>query len=143
MTELLLDTGPLVALLDGRDQYHSWAKEQLRPVDGPLLTCEAVLAETHFLLRHLRAAQEAVLDMMSDGLIQAAFRLQEESKNVSQLFKRYSNVPMSMADACLVRMAELYPGSSVLTLDSDFRIYRMQGRQVVSTIIPVSRRTEE
>ena len=133
---ILLDAGPLVALLDGRDRFHEWATSQLSGRKPPLLTCEAVLAEAAHLLRHIHGGESALLEMVRRKLVAVPFRLDDEVTRVAKLVDRYENVPMSLADACLVRMAELDDNSAVMTLDSDFRIYRKHGRQVIPTIIP-------
>jgi len=134
----LLDTGPLVAFLNRRDRFHAWAVAQLAEIEPPLLTCEAVLSEACFLLRHDPAGPDAVLELVHDDLVQVGFHLQTEIVALRRLVRRYSQVPMSLADACLVRLAELHAGSVLLTLDSDFKIYRMHGRQVVPTLMPTS-----
>jgi uncharacterized protein len=134
--EALLDTGPLVAFLNRRDRFHAWAVAQLGEVEPPLLTCEPVLSEACFLLRHDPAGPAAVLDLVRDGLLRVDLQVQVEIEAVRRLVRRYSRIPMSLADACLVRLAELHAGSVLLTLDGDFRIYRMHGRQVVPTLIP-------
>lgn len=136
--KVLVDTGPLVAFLDRRDQYHDWVTAQLASVDPPLLTCEAVLTETCFLVRGLRGGGQRVIELLESGLLRAPFRLEQEAGAITRLLARYANVPMSLADACLVRMAEQHAGSVVLTLDSDFRIYRKQGRHLIPTIMPSS-----
>jgi len=130
---VLLDTGPLVAFCSARDVFHEWACEQFKDLRPPFATCEPVLTEACFLLRSRR---DAVLKMMACGAIQAGFRLDIEHGRVQQLMGKYANVPMSLADACLVRMSELHANSAVLTLDSDFRIYRRNGRQVIPLIMP-------
>lgn len=134
--QVLLDAGPLVALIDRRDHYHAWAKTQVAELRPPLLSCEPVLAEACHLLRNLSGGAEAVLGMVRRELVILPFRLDEEAERVTALMRRYANVPMSLADACLVRMAEQHTDSVVMTLDSDFRIYRKHGRQVVITITP-------
>jgi uncharacterized protein len=133
---VVLDTGPLVAFLNRRDEYHLWAKEQMARLEPPLLTCESVLSEACFLVRDLRGGSEAVIRLVQRGLVTVALDLQDESIPVGKLLARYVNVPMSLADACLVRIAELHEGSVVLTLDRDFRIYRKHGRYVVPVIMP-------
>lgn len=133
---LLLDTGPLVALLNRRDRFHDWARGEVSVVTPPLLTCESVLSEACFLLRQTPGGRTAVLELLRRGLIAIAFELEREAAAVEKLLARYSSVPMALADACLVRMAELTAGSVLLTLDSDFGIYRMHGRQVIPVRIP-------
>jgi predicted nucleic acid-binding protein len=135
---VLVDTGPLVALQDRRDRFHRWVVDELGQVESPLLTCEAVLTEACFLVRESTAAVAGLLEMVSRGELQVAFRLEEESERVRKLMIRYASVPMSLADACLVRMAEIHEPSQVWTLDGDFRIYRKHGRQVIATIMPQS-----
>lgn len=133
---LLIDAGPLVAFMDRRDQFHSWAKEILATTQMPLLTCEAVLSETCFLLRQYPRGQDEVMALLQNGLIQIPFRLEEEASTIATLINRYHSVPMSLADACLVRMSEMIPNSTIFTLDSDFEIYRKNQNQVIDVIMP-------
>ena len=135
---VLLDTGPLVALLDRRDQHHEWAKLQWGQAVLPLLTCESVLSEACFLLRAVPGGNQAVMEMLRRGGVAIAFHLEDHAEPLDRLIRKYANVPMSLADACLVRMAELSAQSVVLTLDRDFRLYRKSGRQVVPVIMPDS-----
>lgn len=101
-----------------------------------MLTCEAVLSEAHFLLRDLPLARRAISGMSEDGIFLVAFNYEEQKAFVSKLLEKYADVPMSFADACLVRMSELYPDSAVFTTDSDFKIYRRNGRQQIPLIFP-------
>jgi|SRR6516164_5690440 predicted nucleic acid-binding protein len=139
MRTALLDTGPLVAVLDRRDQDHPWAVEQLAQLRRPLWTCEAVLTEAFHLLRYLPSAQVAILEMLAEDVLTVPFRLGEQPREILALVRRYANVPMSLADACLVRLSELVAGCVVFTLDSDFRIYRRHGRQKIPLLIPPGR----
>jgi uncharacterized protein len=132
----VLDTGPLVALVRRQDRYHAWAREQVDRFDPPLLSCETVVAEALFLLRARQGGSAAVMGLVDRGVLRLPFRLEEECGAVSELLQRYANVPMSLADACLVRMTEQHDGAMVLTLDSDFDIYRRHRRQVIPTIRP-------
>lgn len=132
----LLDTGPLVAFLNRSDRHHVWAAERLAEIEPPLLTCESVVSEACFLLRRLPDGPRAVLELVRRGLVAPGFRLDEESEPVGRLMARFADQPMSLADACLVRMAELHAGSRVLTLDRHFKIYRMHGRRVVPALMP-------
>jgi predicted nucleic acid-binding protein len=133
---ILLDTGPLVAVLDRRDTYHRWAVAQFDAADAPLWTCEAVLAEACFLTRSLAGGPDAVL-ALAERAITIRFDLEDELDAVRALVRRYASVPMSLADACLVRMSELSPRSTLLTLDADFRIYRRNGRNVIPLRAPI------
>jgi uncharacterized protein len=133
---VLVDTGPLVAFLNGRDRYHVWSEEVFSGVEAPVFTCEAVLSEACFLLRHARGGAEAVVKLLERGLLRIPFRLEPESAPVRRLLGRYGNVPMSLADACLVRMSEEMSDSVVLTLDRGFKVYRRHGRSVIRTWMP-------
>jgi predicted nucleic acid-binding protein len=130
-----MDTGPLVALLNRSDRHHDWVREVLDTVEPPVFTCEAVISEACFLLARIRDGQEAVLQLLSKDILKVDFRLSSEVEALRALIKKFANVPMSLADACLVRMTELEPRSRVLTLDSDFRVYRRNRRQAVPTVI--------
>ena len=136
MTGVLVDTGPLVALLNRRDRYHSWARETLDGIEPPLTTCEPVLSEACFLLSKVAGGQDAVLELVATGIVEIDFQVAQEIDDLRSLMKKFATVPMSLADACLVRMTELERDFLVLTLDSDFRIYRRNRRQVVPTLMP-------
>ena len=136
MSEILVDTGPLVAYLDRSDRDHTWAKQTFMQISRPLLTCEAVIAESLFLLRRGGIDPDGLLNLISRGLVLPNFRLDAEIASIQQLMKSYRNVPMSLADACLVRMAEIYESSAIMTLDSDFTIYRKSRRKVIPLMRP-------
>ena len=136
---VLLDTGPLVAFLNRRDRHHEWTLAQWAGEKPPFLTCEAVLAEACFLLRRSPGGSQAVMQLLARGIVTAPFRLEEETSSVAKLLFRYASLPMSLADACLVLMAERYPSGIVMTLDRDFRIYRKHGRQVIPVKMPDER----
>jgi len=133
---LILDTGPLVAYLADDEQHHAWATEQFQQHDGPLITCEAVVSEAWFLLRHLPRHLSRLRAMLADGVFDLSFHLEDEGAAIARLMNRFEDVPMSLADACLVRLSELHPKLPLLTLDSDFKIYRRQGRQLIPVIAP-------
>jgi uncharacterized protein len=133
---VLLDTGPLVAFVNHRDAFHQWVLEQIRDIQYPMITCEPVLTEACFLLQYSVGRQSAIFDMVSRDLLVVPLHVTEEVAQISQLMRKYADVPMSLADACLVRLAEQYPQSIVFTLDSDFRIYRKHGRQKIPCILP-------
>ena len=134
----LVDSGPLVALLVARDQYHDWAVRQFERITAPLLTCEAVLSETQFLVHRFGGNPLVVLDMVARGALNLAFQVEDEIDRLRELQATYRNLPMSLADACLVRMSELHSRCRVFTTDSDFRTYRRNGRQVISVLLPES-----
>lgn len=132
----MLDTGPLVAFINSRDRYHRWATEQWADAEPPLLTCEPVLTEACFLLRHLPRGAAAVLELVGRGIVNVAYSVEADAEALGRLTTRYADVPMSLADACLVRMVERHPAATVLTLDRDFRVYRAHGRRVIPVLMP-------
>lgn len=128
----IADTGFLVAFINARDTYHAWALDVADQITEPLLTCEAVLAETAFHLRDVAL----VLDMIEDQLIILAFDCTDHLPQLTALARRYRDHKPDLADLCLIRMSELYPKHSVITADKDFRIYRRNKREVIPTISP-------
>jgi len=138
----LLDTGPLVAYLRPGDADHGWAVEQFEMLDQPFISCEPVLTEACFLVMRAGRPATAVLDLLRRGAVRIGFELRDELAPVRALMQRYTNVPMSLADACLVRLAEL-TGLPVCTLDSDFTIYRAHGRQALDLLMPEHRSLHE
>lgn len=133
---VLVDAGPIVAWINRADAHHRWARVQFERLRPPLLTCEAVLAEAAFLLEYAGADPTTVPALAANGVFSLAPVLGEEAPAVLQLMRRYRNVPMSLADACLVRLSETAPNALVLTLDGDFRIYRRRGRAVIPVLMP-------
>jgi predicted nucleic acid-binding protein len=131
-----LDTGPLVALVNGRDRYHRWAAEQWADIEPPFLTCEPVLTEACFLVRQLPEGPRRVLELLARGILNVAYSVEADAEALGRLMSRYADVPMSLADACLVRMVERHPAATVLTLDRDFRVYRAHGRRVIPVLMP-------
>lgn len=136
---VVLDTGPLVAFIDRDDANHRWASEQLRSLEPPFLTCEAVVSESLFLLRHARNGVPTLMNLLQEDLIRLEFDLSDHLDSVAHLIAKYHDTPMSLADACLVRMSELHSTARVFTLDSDFRHYRRNGRQAIPLIFPSTR----
>jgi predicted nucleic acid-binding protein len=133
---VLLDTGPLVAALSRDDRAHTWAREQFQTLEGPFVTCEAVLSEACHLLRRSRGGSNAVLGLLESGAVTIGMDLRKEVRAIRRLHDRYRNLPSSLADVCLVRMSEIYDASVVLTLDSDFHVYRRHGRKVIPVVSP-------
>lgn len=128
---VVVDTGPIVALLDADDRHHAWVKAQFARLRPPLLTCEAVLTEASFLIARLGQNASAVTALVDRGVVFVKQLFDAESPAITRLVRRYANVPMSLADACLVRLVELTPHATLFTLDSDFEIYRQKGRSVI------------
>lgn len=133
---VLLDTGPLVSFLAAGLKYHAWAREQWKVLRPPLLTCEPVLTEAAFLLKREGLDADPLFELMERGIVRVALNVQEEQTDIRALMLRYRNRPMSLADACLVRMAELNASAEIFTLDSDFRVYRKHGNKVIPVRMP-------
>jgi len=131
---VLVDAGFLVALLSRRDSHHQWAATQAPGHALPWRTCEAVLSEAFHLLGARGAPGLSAL-LRRRALI-AAFDLDNDVESVLKLLQKYADVPMSLADACLVRMSETLPEPIILTTDSDFRIYRRHSRQMIPCLMP-------
>lgn len=137
-TVSLIDTGPLVAALDRSEPHHDWAVTQLESLEPPLLTCEAVLSETAFLLRRAGTNEALPLRLAERGMVRtvAVTESERDVARLRRLIEQYSNVPMSFADACLVLLAERFPNAQLLTLDSDFGIYRAAGQRAIPLLTP-------
>lgn len=135
MKSVLLDTGVIVALLDRSERYHSQCVEVLSDLTGALVTCEAAVAEACYLLRELRGAPEAVVSNVGNGAFQIPVRLIDQAANVEKLMKKYRNVPMDLADACLVDLADRLETGRILTLDGDFEVYRWRVRRKFELLV--------
>ena len=129
----IADTGFIVAAGDRDDRHHEWAVSVAHSVTGPLLTCEAVLAEAAF---HLRLTAY-VVTLVEDGLLRVAFDCSGNLAQLRELAHRYADESPDLADLCLVRMSELYPRHSVITVDGgDFRAYRRNKREAIPLLCP-------
>lgn len=129
----IADTGFLVAFANRNDRYHAWALSVASGVTEPLLTCEAVLAEAAF---HLQSVP-LVLSMVAEGLVEIAFDCRSQLNQLAALADRYSDQNPDLADLCLIRMSEIYPRHSLITVDKkDFRIYRRNRRETIPLICP-------
>jgi len=131
---VLVDAGFIVALLSRRDSHHQWALAQTPELAPPWNTCEAVLSEAF----HLLGARGApsLRTLLRRRSLRVAFDLAEHVEPVLRLMQKYADVPMSLADACMVRMTETLADPVVLTTDEDFRIYRRHSRHVVPCVTP-------
>jgi predicted nucleic acid-binding protein len=131
----IADTGLLVAFANRGDRHHDWAVGIAAQIDEPLLTCDAVLAETAFHLRNSRL----VLEMVRDGLVTPAFDVRAHVEDLLSLAKRYADRHPDLADLCLIRLSELHPRRRVITTDvEDFRVYRRNAREAIPLISPPS-----
>ncbi len=129
----IADTGFLVAFANRSDRYHEWAVSVAEQVTEPLLTCEAVLAEAAF---HLQDT-ELVLAMLDEGLVALEFDCRDHLLQLAELASRYADRRPDLADICLIRMSELHPHHSVISVDrKDFQVYRRNKREVIPLICP-------
>jgi len=124
MRPVLLDTGVIVALLDRSEQYHARCAAVIAELEQPLVTCEAVIAESCYLLRQVSGAAETVLENVARGVFQVPFQLSRSAAPVRNIMRKYRNQPADLADACLIHLADELDTGEILTLDRDFELYR-------------------
>lgn len=133
---IFIDTGPIIAFLDRNDAHHDFVEEEMKVMNSPLYTCEAVITESFFLLQRIPKGIASLIELIESDKIKISFDYSAHFKRVHWFIKKYTNVPMSFADACLVRMAETAESSRIFTLDSDFSIYRTSRGKPFSLISP-------
>jgi len=135
MKPVLVDTGFIVALLDRSENRHKTCAQTVQEVEAPLVTCEAVITESCYLLRNLPGASEAVIENITAGIFQVPFQLSRDTAGVKQILRKYNDRKIDLADACLIRLAEQFGTADILTLDQDFAIYRW-GRNKPFRVLP-------
>lgn len=135
MKPVLLDTGPIVAMLDRSERRHKECAEIAVQLEAPLITCEAVIAEACYLLSGIKGAAEAVLENVERGVFLVPYHISGRAGKVARLMKKYADRPMDFADACLVDMASELGTAQIMTLDSDFHIYRWGRNRVFELLI--------
>lgn len=135
MKPVLLDTGVIVALLDRSEKRHKACAAAVQEVEAPLITCEAVIAESCYLLRNLAGASEAVVANVAAGIFQIPFQLSQEAAAVQQVLRKYRDRRIDLADSCLIHLADEFGTGDILTLDGDFSIYRW-GRNKTFRVLP-------
>ena len=129
----IADTGLIVAFARTNDEHHAWAVDIAKSLTEPLLTCEAVLAEAAF---HL-GSSFYVLSLLTDEMLRIAFDCNRNVQQLSELAVRYQDRQPDLADLCLIRMSELYPRHTVITVDeTDFRVYRRNKRETIPLLCP-------
>jgi hypothetical protein len=136
METFLTDSGPLIALLDSSDGHHVWAVEQFSQLSSPLLTCEGAITEVMHLLQDAGVQPWGALELIERKIITIQFELEPNLDRVLSLMKKYADTPMDFVDACLVTMTETKRDCRLLTLDSDFRVYRRFERHAIPLISP-------
>lgn len=129
----IADTGFIVAFRNRTDEFHQWALDVARQMDAPSLTCESVLSEAAF---HLGSSQ-AVLDLVVARMLEVAFDCAENAEQLRDLATHYGDRHPDLADLSLIRMSELYPKHTVITVDEDdFRVYRRNKREAIPLLCP-------
>lgn len=137
MRPVLLDTAPIVSLLDTSDGFHAQCVEAIGTLGAPLVTCEAVVAESCYLLRRVKGAPQAVLQNVSSGVFQIPLPLVSYADEVSRILTKYQRRDTDLADACLIHLAEAFQTGDILTLDHDFEFYRWSRNKPFHLIIPI------
>lgn len=123
-------------MLNAHDIHHAWARAEFGRREAPFLVCEAVLSEAQHLVARGNGNPLLVLEMLRRGALSVALSVEDEAERLLALERTYKELPMSLADACLVRLAELHPHSRVFTTDSHFRVYRRNKRQLIPVLVP-------
>ncbi len=123
-------------MLDADEANHHWVMSEVRRLRPPLVTCEAVLTEAAFLVSRAGAHSNIVAQLVTRGFVTVAKLFDDDAAEIARLLTRYRSVPMSLADACLVRLVERTPNATLFTLGSDFRLYRQKGRRLIPLLTP-------
>lgn len=137
MKPVLIDTGAIVALLDRSERHHAACVETLARLASPLVTCEAVIAESCYLMRRLPGAAEAVLENVVKGVFRIPFELTGAARQIQRILRKYQDQQIDLADACLIHLAGEVRSGVILTLDSDFEVYRWGGNRPFERLLPV------
>lgn len=136
MNAVLLDTGAIVATLDRSESLHEICLRAIAETSAPLVTCEAVIAESCYLVRHLKGAPEAVIANVAAGIFQIPFSLAQSAEQVNTYLRKYQDIGIDLADACLIHLATELRVPEILTLDSDFRRYRWGRNNPFRLLVP-------
>lgn len=137
----IIDTGPVLAFFNERDQWHWWAKKKFSRLEPPFYTCEAVIAESVYQLLALRKDPDRVLKYVKEGYfrVEPTFVELENQNRIREIINKYHDQPADFADACLLSMYERHPDrSKIITVDSDFNIYRTRDGNTLQLISPHS-----
>ena len=132
----LLDAGPLVAYFNPRDPYYAWARQFLDPIEPPMTTCEPVLAEAYHLLAKYHDGIDLLSIYCASDVLQIDFRVLDHAAEIRELIRKYRNLPMDLADGCLVLLAEQHPQATIITTDRDFLLYRTRSRRQLRILAP-------
>jgi predicted nucleic acid-binding protein len=136
MRRVLIDTGPLVAIVSRADQYHQLCVEALQDLPGPLFSCWPVITEAAWLLRKRTGAVRQLLSSISEGFLEILAMQSSDAAELGLLLEKYKNIHPQLADAALVYLAERDAFDTIFTLDRrDFLVYQA-GRKRAFQIIP-------
>lgn len=136
MQKAILDTGALIAFLNKADRYHLWAVETSKTISPPLITCEAVLAESFFLIEKAGGGMWTLFDLIEREIVSISFSFSEMSNDVKKIMNKYADLPASFTDACLVAMSTVYADHKIFTTDSHFQVYRRKNNQIMHLLTP-------
>ncbi len=134
--KLLVDTGPLVAFFNRNDRFHDWAVDALTEENYKLITCEAVISEVIFITKNDKRVARALISMVQDGFLEIHTALGEATIQIMEMVEKYSDLPSSLADLCLVWLSDEFEHVPIMTLDSDFNIYRSPYGDTLPVIMP-------
>lgn len=137
MDPVLLDSSVIAAFFDRRERYHGKCAEIVAGLRRPLVTCEAVISESCYLLAATPGAPEYVLRNVAEGVFRIPFQMEPAAAQVLSILQKYRDTPASFADACLIQMAEVLDTGDILTLDSDFKHYRWRRNRSFRLLIPL------
>jgi uncharacterized protein len=130
MKRILVDTGPLVAILSSADQHHEICVETLRHLPGPLMSCWPVITEATWLLRAYPSAVQKLLRSADTGFLELLPLAGAEAKALADVMKTYADIQPQLADAALVYLADREGIDTIFTLDRrDFSVYRSAGKR--------------
>ncbi len=129
MKKILLDSGPLIALFDASDKYHSDSVNFIKTNKFPLVTTISSVTETLHLLDFNRNAQIDFIEWIHRGAVEIQNIENNDFGRLKELTEKYRDLPMDFADSCLVYLAEKLNLNTIATIDRDFSIYRIKGRR--------------
>jgi len=134
---VLLDTGAIVALLDATDHFHQRCADALAGLRAPLITCEAAIAESCYLLRNVEGAAEAILQSIASREFLLPIGLADMASSVQRVFGKYPDRQIDLADAALIHLANEFQTADILTVDSDFHVYRWGRNNAFRLLVPL------
>lgn len=137
MKPVLLDTGAIVALLDATDNFHQRCADALAELRAPLITCEAVIAESCYLLRNVEGAAEAIVQSVASREFLLPIGFPDMASDVQRILGKYRDRHIDLADAVLIHLANEFQTADILTVDGDFHIYRWGRNNAFRVLVPL------